>query len=135
MDDLNVRIAKLLGWTNLYDAEWIDDCVPGRRVKAVCGTAPDGEHDYVVPDFRHDLNAVVTVLARHDCTLTLDFGPAYSASVLPEQRIDDPVFREFRASSNGYYRRHGQHADISELAALAFADWLTWQREQGGRDD
>jgi hypothetical protein len=67
-DSLNVQIAKALGWTNLYDTEWIDDCqdltkpLQDRLVKALCGTAPDGRHDCVVPDYLHSLDAVVAEL-------------------------------------------------------------------------
>lgn len=66
---LNQQIATALGWTNLYDTEWIDDCLPlttpaqERLVKALCGTTPDGRHDCVVSDYVNSLDAVWAAIA------------------------------------------------------------------------
>lgn len=134
---LNQQIAARLGWrvenhTTVEDSGFPFEYTELHRPDGTLFTWDNGQavgisgHDQALiwqhaPQFTADLNATSRVLAEHDVTLRLDYGPAYAATVIPEGRVNDPPLPEFVTHSADHLR-----AEMSELAARSLLAYLEW---------
>lgn len=131
----NRILGDLLGWRTVPRQVSTLYGVPGYDVFAPDGTSGgmmvyEVDAGVLYPDFYGSLDAIVEVLAQHDITLRLDFGPAYAARIIPEGRANEPPMPEFCAGNGDYVAEFGHHPTIQELAGVAFAQWVEWLQAQ-----
>jgi len=132
-DSINVRLAKLLGYTVRYwrgpdTRDHWDLLDAGLAVVATEDTEAEAwQH---APDFEHSLDATTDALKRRDVTLMLHFGVPESAVIIPYARAGYSL-PPFKASDADVWAQERRHADIEELAAMALEEYLLWRQDAG----
>lgn len=112
-DELIRVVAEHLGWNGIeQDSYWLEDFSDTSEVHCLFGVAPASKFRRPIPDFAHDLNAIVGVVKEANLILVMNFQ-ARRVIVTPSEF--------FPSSHYGYGNEETPEATI---VARAYLEWV-----------
>ncbi|MFN8452006.1 MAG: hypothetical protein U0521_26290 [Anaerolineae bacterium] len=112
-DSVNVRIAKLLGYSEIEEREWwYEDFNSDGHVVGMVGIAPGGSEQVPLPDFEESVDAVLAALdpARRNLQVVLRYN-------VYEKRSECMLLKTGGGQRAHVCTRYGEKDDDYALAA------------------